>query len=199
MNSEAHKAVNEAIRAVRQAIKTEKRFVIAAVERDEPLDVSTLDATKDLLVSLERARDVYEKGKPGAGPKRAKMVTSRVVRGNPGHTPSREFAVPILEALKDMGGSAESSKVLDEVAKRLTLKPADLRGTATRPTPRWRTAATWVRFGMTERGLVVTDHGRRGHWKITPAGERYLESVKGQMADPELVRENGSTQPLKFQ
>jgi len=93
-------------------------------------------------------------------------------------TPERDYYVPILRALSDMGGRGKIGEVLDRVYEitKNVLKPVDLEPLASDPkTPRWRNAVCWARRAMVEEGLLKAD-SPRGVWEITEAGYDWLKN-----------------------
>ena len=93
----------------------------------------------------------------------------RVVR-----TPEKLYYRPILESLKDLGGSASKSEVLGRVFQRMknTLKEVDFE-TLPSGEVRWRNTAAWARNTLVKRGLLRSD-SRRGVWAISDSGIRFL-------------------------
>jgi hypothetical protein len=103
------------------------------------------------------------------------ISTSGSLRGRPGlKTPNGEYRKPILRVLEKLGGSARSTVVLDSVfaAMRGRLSEYDLANLASGPA-RWRNAAEWERYVMTQEGLLSGDTNR-GVWQMTEKGRRVL-------------------------
>jgi len=90
--------------------------------------------------------------------------------------PEREYWLPILGVIEQVGGSAAASDVIEALGERMRsmLKPRDYE-TLGMGEVRWRNRARFARLRMTERGLL-SDTSHRGLWEITDAGRRYLEA-----------------------
>lgn len=93
-------------------------------------------------------------------------------------TPQREFRIPILEVLEQLGRRGRVGEVLDLVYPKVKdiLKPGDLTVLSTGQI-RWRNAAQWERFNMIRDGLLRGD-SPGGIWEICAAGRAYLEQVR---------------------
>lgn len=90
------------------------------------------------------------------------------------------FKRPILEALVELGGRAETSKVLDLVEKKMQgiLNDYDRRPLPSDPTTiRWRNTAQWCRNTMAQEGLLKSD-SPRGIWEISERGRQALQEGK---------------------
>ncbi len=104
-------------------------------------------------------------------------------------TPS-ECERPLLEALIELGGQAETKAVYPAVRKRLT-SMTDAEATETLPSgePKWINRVRWARLMLVKKGQM--DSPARGIWRITDAGrERIAKSEAGQVAvgpEPEVV------------
>jgi restriction system protein len=91
-------------------------------------------------------------------------------------TPEIAYYEPILEALNELGGSAEMNVVLERVEQsmREVLRQVDYESLASGTEMlRWRNTAQWARNTMVEEGLLKLD-SPRGIWEITEAGRRSL-------------------------
>jgi len=91
-------------------------------------------------------------------------------------TPEFAYYVPILQALKEMGGSGKVADVLDRVGgvMKSVLKDVDYDPLASDPSnPRWRNAAQWARNSLVHEGLLRGD-SPRGVWQITELGRARL-------------------------
>jgi hypothetical protein len=92
-------------------------------------------------------------------------------------TPQIDFYVPILQALDEAGGKLETSRVLDEVYRRMKhrLTPADLRPLRNIP---WKNSVHWARKQMLDFTPPLLDGSSpRGWWKITPEGRDFLRKA----------------------
>jgi hypothetical protein len=98
----------------------------------------------------------------------------RVKRGT--RTPEAEFRRPLLEVLRDAGGSLPVSDALDRVGERMAGRLNDV---DRQPLPsdhrqlRWRNTVQWTRNYLADEGRI--DRSVRGVWTITPAGLDWLD------------------------
>jgi hypothetical protein len=91
-------------------------------------------------------------------------------------TPEIVYYQPILEALNELGGSAEMNDVVERVEQSMrgVLRQVDYEPLASGTEMlRWRNTAQWARNTMVEEGLLKLD-SPRGMWEITEAGRRAL-------------------------
>jgi len=88
----------------------------------------------------------------------------------------RVYLLPILETLRDAGGSARVREVLERVHQRIghQLTPRD-RQTLRNGQIRWENRAQWMRMNLVRAGFVTPD-SRKGVWEITDAGLRELQA-----------------------
>ncbi len=126
-------------------------------------------------------------GRPSALPRRARTAKTSQrkkarTRTNYGKvdpsekTSQRDYLIPILEVLDELGGTAKASKVLEAVAERICPRftPADLEPLASNPRePRWRNTAQWARQQLRDEGPLAPPQVR-GVWELTDAGRDYL-------------------------
>lgn len=93
-------------------------------------------------------------------------------------TPEREFRIPILKVIREMGGSGKSSDILDRLGQVMkpVLKKVDYQPLASDPNNlRWRNTAQWARNAMVKEGLLKAD-SPRGVWEASAAGDTYLKT-----------------------
>jgi hypothetical protein len=134
---------------------TAEQVVLRLLEKTEPTEGSGLHIVH---------QDVPTNDQP----------TPRAIPGS--ILPEREYWLPILEVIQQVGGSAAASDVIEALEGRMKgmLKPRDYE-TLSMGEVRWRNRARFARLRMTERGLLSgTSH--RGVWEITDAGRRYLKA-----------------------
>ncbi|MGI6460145.1 MAG: winged helix-turn-helix domain-containing protein [Candidatus Hydrogenedentales bacterium] len=94
-------------------------------------------------------------------------------------TREEAYYQPILNAILQLGGSAQMSDVLEQVhaAMKNTLQDVDFDPLASDPDmPRWRNAAQWARNSMVKKGLMKSN-SRRGIWEISDKGRQWLAGV----------------------
>lgn len=94
-----------------------------------------------------------------------------------------EFAAwinPLLEALRDLGGTARPQEVVDLVAKKCRVPDSILDQTITGGMSRFGNQVHWARFYLAEEGYI--DRSRRGVWKLTEKGRS-----AGRLSDQEIA------------
>jgi restriction system protein len=108
-------------------------------------------------------------------PKRERRLAARLERGL--RTGVDAFRRPILEALVELGGRAEASKVLELVENKMRdiLNDYDYQPLPSNPEMiRWCKTAHWCRFTMVREGLLKGD-SPRGIWEISELGWKFLK------------------------
>lgn len=151
------------------------RKVATINERAKTLEV--LHA--DLVAFGTRLRDATR-----TAPVRPRVKSTKLARGL--KTPQHAYRVPILNALIELGGSADISQVLDRVyaVVRDDLNEYDFSTLPSDPdAPRWRNTAQWARNSMREEGLMADD-SHRGIWEITDAGRAWLAEQTDAASQP---------------
>ena len=91
-------------------------------------------------------------------------------------TPETAYYRPILIALEEAGGAAETNDVLTRVGTLMkdSLKQVDYEPLTSKPELiRWNHTARWARQEMVEKGLLKSD-SQRGVWEIAEAGRQFL-------------------------
>ena len=94
-------------------------------------------------------------------------------------TPEREFIIPILESLIELGGKGKVSEVLSLVFEKMKnkLRSYDLEKIPSGES-RWRNTARWARKMMIQEGLLEPN-SPNGIWEVTDKGrEYYLQNVE---------------------
>lgn len=107
-------------------------------------------------------------------------------------TKEEAYYRPILEILKDLGGSARIGQVFERIPQEMTeiLQEVDFKTLPSdSSSPRWRNTARFARLTLVKRGLL-RDDSRRGTWEITKAGSDWLDSN-----DKEILRWTGQDTP----
>lgn len=107
--------------------------------------------------------------------KKRRKAGPRLARGL--RTPEDAFRLPILQALVELGGSADINKVLDLVGTKMegTLNKYDRQSMTSDPgQTRWRNTAQWCRLALVREGLLQPD-SPRGVWELSPEGRRALQ------------------------
>ncbi len=131
---------------------------------------------------IDRLLDFYERhGKKGSLPPIIPVTPaikgSKLPRGL--KTTDKAYYRPILKALIELGGKANSREVLVRVenAMKGLLKEEDRQPISSNPNePRWENTARWARKRMTmmKPPLLKSDSPKK-IWEITEAGRRFLE------------------------
>ncbi len=84
------------------------------------------------------------------------------------------FFSPVLQALKELGGSGRPSEVRDFIAKQLDLSEVERTELLEGGAPRFDNQVAWARFYLVKAGLV--DSSKRGVWSLSDQG-REIESL----------------------
>lgn len=184
MSDQVRESLQGTIGVVKRAVGDIKRDVIAAIRNDDDVDVQQLRRLQKLSAALEAADKAYrtgkgsERGSSKVGKSGRAASPDRVKRGASDHVPASALRVPILQAIRALGGEARSEDVLNEVAKSVALQPNDLRGTQSHPdVARWRNSAAWVRYDLTKKGYVDISARKRGVWTLTSKGQELLQQL----------------------
>lgn len=80
------------------------------------------------------------------------------------------FAIPIVEVLKGLGGSASSEEVTDLVIDELGISEEEQSETLKNGTSRVRNQIAWARFYFVKAGLLGSS--KRGVWNLTDEGSK---------------------------
>ena len=86
--------------------------------------------------------------------------------------------MPILEILREAGGAAPASDVIDALGDRMRtiLTQRDYESLSMGEV-RWRNRARFARLRMTEQGLLSAASSR-GIWELTDIGRKHLEDER---------------------
>jgi restriction system protein len=85
-----------------------------------------------------------------------------------------QFFSPVIEALKELGGSGRPSEVREVIAKQLNISEIDRTELLDGGAPRFDNQVAWARFYLVKEGLV--DSSKRGVWSLSDRG-REIESL----------------------
>ena len=96
-----------------------------------------------------------------------------------GAIPQKEYRIPILEALFEMGGKGTQKEVFEIIEEKMKdrFNNLDLEILKDGYTIRWQKMAAWQRYSMVREGLLRSD-SPRGVWEITEKGREYLQKFK---------------------
>jgi restriction system protein len=75
---------------------------------------------------------------------------------------------PLLDALRELGGSGSPGEVVDQIAKHLKLSEDAQTELMDSGAPRFPNQVAWARFYLTREGLL--DSSKRGIWSLTDKG-----------------------------
>ncbi|NEQ47802.1 MAG: hypothetical protein F6K00_31450 [Leptolyngbya sp. SIOISBB] len=79
-----------------------------------------------------------------------------------------QFFGPIIEALKDLGGSARPAEVRDQIAETRQISDDERSVLLDGGAPRFDNLVAWARFYLVKAGYI--DSSRRGVWTLTEKG-----------------------------
>ncbi len=89
----------------------------------------------------------------------------------PGKAEGAQFVryfVPLLDALRTLGGSASGKEAVDQVARELNISDDAQNEIMSSGSPRFPNQVAWARFYLSRDGLL--DSSKRGVWSLTPKG-----------------------------
>jgi len=78
------------------------------------------------------------------------------------------FCIPIVNALKELGGSGQPGEITDTVLEHLQISEAEQAQTLKNGSSRVRNQVAWARFYLAKADLI--DSSRRGVWALTEKG-----------------------------
>ena len=81
------------------------------------------------------------------------------------------FCIPIVETLKELGGSGQPKEVTNAVLERLHISEHEQAQTNKNGGSRVRNQVAWARFYLAKADLL--DASRRGVWALTEKGRTY--------------------------
>lgn len=79
-----------------------------------------------------------------------------------------QYAIPIIKILKDLGGSAKPSEIIDKVIDELKISEKEQNEVNKNGQSRVKNQIAWARFYLAKDGLL--DSSRRGVWSLTDKG-----------------------------
>lgn len=171
------------LKASTKAAVQDERFDVVASDNERLRDLRSFAGEVAELLARWEAHNGHDAavtpGRDTAEPTDAEGIApkryfGRAKRGT--RTPEPDFRRPILEVLRDAGGSMSASDALDAVGRRMShqFTEVDLqRLPSDDKTLRWRNTAQWSRNVLADDGHI--DRSVRGVWTITPSGRAWLE------------------------
>ncbi|NJL88586.1 MAG: Mrr restriction system protein [Coleofasciculaceae cyanobacterium SM2_1_6] len=85
-----------------------------------------------------------------------------------------QYFLPVIEALKELGGSGRPSEVRNVIARQLNISDQERTELLEGGAPRFDNQVAWARFYLVKAGFV--DSSKRGVWSISDKG-REIESL----------------------
>jgi len=79
------------------------------------------------------------------------------------------FCIPIVETLREMGGSGKSAEVTDAVIERLAIPESEQEETNKNDVPRIYNQVAWARLYLVKAEIL--DSAKRGVWTLTSTGK----------------------------
>jgi hypothetical protein len=136
----------------------------------------TLPPPED-IVNL--ALDALEEKKGREAPPNPKTPPSseRVVSGGK-KLPQREFRMPLMKTLLELGGSSEVSEIRKIMERKMAplLSEADYQPVSSGE--RWWNAICWERADLVREGLFL-DYSERGVWELSEKGKSLARDTEG--------------------
>ena len=86
----------------------------------------------------------------------------------PQHIP---YLIPIVEALKDLGGSGKPSEVIDLIVKKLGISEQERLEVNKRGKPKIQAQIYWARLFLTKTGFLSSP--KWGIWNLTEKGLKF--------------------------
>lgn len=85
-----------------------------------------------------------------------------------------QFFAPVIDALKELGGSGRPAEVRDVIVSRLNISEQERTELLDGGAPRFDNQVAWARFYLVKAGII--DSSRRGVWSLSDKG-RAIESL----------------------
>jgi restriction system protein len=80
-----------------------------------------------------------------------------------------KYLGPVLDALRELGGSGRPKEVTDKVAKKLNISDKIREETLKNGSSKWDNQVAWARQYLVYAGLI--DNSKKGVWVLTPLGQ----------------------------
>jgi hypothetical protein len=143
-----------------------------------PLEDSPDDVIRRALDALDASTG---KAKIAAEPEtQSSSKRSRKHTGESGQSkkvPQKEFRIPLLQTLAELGGRASIRDVRKNLKPRIEpiLSEADYQVVSSGD-PRWWNATCWQRYYLVRDGFLLKDSDR-GVWELSPQGKAFIQSL----------------------
>ncbi len=121
---------------------------------------------REKVKTLQKEWETLAVRKIKSSKRHKRKVGEKLKRGL--RTPEDEFRIPIIEALKELGGKAKMSEVLDLVEEKMKEKLTKYDYEPLPSTPksvRWKNTAQWCRNTLVREGILKND-SPHGIWEL---------------------------------
>ncbi|MFN3870348.1 MAG: winged helix-turn-helix domain-containing protein [Aquificaceae bacterium] len=182
--SEAFKLLLEEIQEVIQALRQKAESALGVPDYPQARvyigKAEGVEKFKEKVIALQREwENSYAPRLSEEENTEIRMEETQQTRRRVGYTREKEYIIPILESLVEMGGRGRAEEVLRRVEEKMKgrLTEADYETLPISGIIRWVKFANWCRYRLVRRGLL-SDSSPRGVWEITEMGRKYLETYK---------------------
>jgi restriction system protein len=105
---------------------------------------------------------------------------------------------PLLDALRELGGSARPAEASERVALNMKLSQVEQDDLLASGSPRFHNAVQWARFYLVREGLI--DGSTKGVWSLTPIGwkSHRKEKVISITPDDEDIEDTVAIAPVSY-
>lgn len=79
-----------------------------------------------------------------------------------------EYIIPLIDVLKENGGSGTTSEIIDDVINKMNISDDEVEKTITSGASRIRNRIQWARLYLVKAGIM--DSSQRGIWRLTERG-----------------------------
>jgi hypothetical protein len=138
------------------------------------------EKVKGLVLEWNELEDLQDASSPEVQEIVSKRFFGKKKKGE--ITQHTDYFPTILQVLVDMGGSAKTKAVLDQVGAKMKgiLKPLDYEFLKSDgKTIRWRNSAQWARSTMVNVDGRMVKNGKNGIWEISDQGRKWLKENEG--------------------
>jgi len=134
-----------------------------------------LEDSPDNVINL--GLDALEQLGTPLRPSTAKASSKPVAARRGSKLPQKEFRLPLLETLRDLGGKSAAKTVRERMEPKLAprLSEGDY-SPVSGGEPRWWNAVCWQRLDLVKEGLLKNS-SERGVWELSERGREFLASL----------------------
>jgi len=83
-----------------------------------------------------------------------------------------KFVIPLVDVLKENGGSGSTSEIIDSVINKMKISESEVEETISSGDSRVRNRIQWARLYLVKAGLM--DSTKRGIWSLTEKGNNSI-------------------------